>query len=144
MILIQSSTLTRWCKFNIVGAIGIVVQLSVLYVMKSLLHLTYLASTALAVEAAILHNFVWHQRFTWPDRVAPAVAQTSWRRSLPRFIRFHLSNGAISIFGNLVLMKAIVGIGHANYLLANALAIAVCSVANFGLSERWVFGESGG
>ena len=25
-------------------------------------------ATALAVEAALLHNFVWHQQVTWRDR----------------------------------------------------------------------------
>jgi putative flippase GtrA len=31
------------------------------------------------------------------------------------------------------------GQGHMNYLLANAIAIAVCSLANFVVSEMWVF-----
>jgi putative flippase GtrA len=34
-------------------------------------------------------------------------------------------------------MKVMVGMGHVNYLLANA--IALCSVANFLVSEEWVF-----
>jgi putative flippase GtrA len=41
--------------------------------------------------------------------------------------------------GNLALMKVMVGEGHMNYLLANAIAIALCSVANFLVSEQWVF-----
>jgi putative flippase GtrA len=32
-----------------------------------------------------------------------------------------------------------VGEGHMNYLLANAIAIALCSITNFLVSERWVF-----
>ena len=52
--------LRRWLKFNAVGAIGIVVQLAALAVLKGLLRLPYLTATALAVETAVLHNFVWH------------------------------------------------------------------------------------
>lgn len=125
----------RWLKFNAVGALGIAVQLAVLLSLKSGLHLGYLFATALAVEAAVLHNFLWHQRYTWADRVQP-----SWSKSLPRLLRFNLTTGAVSIAGNLVLMKLLVAFGHINYLVANGVAIALCSLANFLISEEWVFG----
>jgi len=123
----------RWWKFNFVGAIGIAVQFVALLVMKSVFHLNYLAATALAVEIAVLHNFIWHERFTWADR--------SPRKSMfTRLVRFHLGNGAVSILGNLALMKVLVGLGHVHYLVANAIAIALCSFANFLVSDEWVFG----
>jgi putative flippase GtrA len=127
---------TRWLKFNAVGALGIGVQLAALFTLKSGLHLSYLLATVLAVEAAVVHNFLWHERFTWADRVQP-----SWRKSLPRLLRFNLSNGGVSIIGNLALMKLIVGLGHLHYLVANGIAIALCSLANFLVSEEWVFRE---
>jgi putative flippase GtrA len=126
----------RWLKFNAVGGLGIGVQLAVLLGLKSGFHLGYLLATALAVEAAVLHNFLWHERYTWADRVQP-----SWRKSLPRLLRFNLTTGGVSIAGNLALMKVVVGMGHANYLVANAVAIALCSLVNFLLSEEWVFAE---
>ncbi len=128
------STLMRWCKFNLVGGIGIAVQFGALFLLKMVLNFNYLLATAIAVEAAVVHNFVWHEQFTWADRVRP-----SWRGSFPRLLRFNLTTGAVSIVGNLALMKLMVGQGHMNYLLANALAIAVCSLANFLVSEGWVF-----
>jgi putative flippase GtrA len=133
------STLVRWCKFNFVGGIGIGVQFAALFVLKSVLGFHYLAATALAVEAAVVHNFVWHEQFTWADRVKPDRIRPSWRQSLTRLVRFHLGNGAVSILGNLALMKVMVGLGHMNYLVANAIAIALCSVANFLVSDEWVF-----
>jgi putative flippase GtrA len=132
--LIAPSTLVRWCKFNVVGGIGIIVQFVALFLLKGVLHFNYLAATAIAVEAAVVHNYAWHEQFTWADRVQP-----SWSDSLPRLLRFNLSNGAVSILGNLALMKVMVGPGRLNYLLANALAISLCSVANFLVSETWVF-----
>jgi putative flippase GtrA len=124
----------RWLKFNAVGALGIGVQLVVLLTLNSGFHLSYLLATALAVEAAVLHNFLWHERYTWAERV-----QQSWRTSLPRLLRFNLTTGGVSIAGNLALMKLMVGVGHMNYLVANAIAIALCSLSNFLLSEVWVF-----
>jgi putative flippase GtrA len=124
----------RWLKFNVVGGLGIGVQLSILLCLTSGFHFGYLPATALAVEAAVVHNFLWHERYTWADRVQPA-----WKKSLPRLLRFNLTTGAISITGNLLLMKLLVGLGQMNYLVANGVAIALCSMANFLVSEGWVF-----
>jgi len=128
--------LHRWLKFNFVGGIGIGVQFAALFVLKGLLHIDYLVATAIAVEAAVVHNFVWHEQFTWADRV-----QVSWRGSIRRFVRFNLTTGAVSILGNLALMRLMVGEGHINYLVANAIAIVLCSIANFLVSDGWVFGK---
>lgn len=121
-------------KFNFVGGIGIVVQLVALAVLLSLLKLDYLLATGLAVEIAVLHNFLWHERFTWADR-------TSTRRfqSLVRLAKFNATNGAVSIGGNLMLMRLLAGEFRLNYMAANLIAIAVCSLVNFVLSDRLVF-----
>jgi putative flippase GtrA len=130
----RRATAVRWLKFNLVGALGIAVQLAVLLGLKSGFHLNYLLATVLAVEAAVLHNFLWHERYTWADRLGP-----SWRKSLPRLLRFNLAAGGVSIAGNLALMKLLVGVGHVNYLIANGAAIASCSLLNFLVSDAWIF-----
>jgi putative flippase GtrA len=118
-----------------VGAIGIVVQFACFGLLFSLLHLNYMAATALAVEAAVLHNFVWHQRFTWPERFTAAE-----RRDLAmRLLRFHAGNGAVSIFGNVALMRTLAGGMHLNHYLAAGISIALCSALNFAVSEWFVF-----
>ena len=43
------TTRRRWLKFNLVGAIGILVQLAVLAILNGILELDYLPATALAV-----------------------------------------------------------------------------------------------
>lgn len=87
---VPPSMFVRWWKFNFVGAIGICVQFAALFLLKSALGFNYLFATAFAVEAAVVHNFVWHEQFTWvdrikPDRIRPQGPQPSWRRSLPGF-----------------------------------------------------------
>jgi putative flippase GtrA len=126
----------RWLRFNLVGGIGIALQLALLFLLKSIFHLNYLAATGLAVEVTVVHNFLWHERYTWVDRVQP-----SWRKSLPRLLRFNLTNGAISIAGNLALMKIMVGLMCVNYLVGNGLAIPLCSLVNFVVSNEYVFEE---
>jgi putative flippase GtrA len=96
--------LRRWIVFNAVGALGIMVQLAALAIFNALLDWNYLVSTAAAVETAVLHNFVWHERWTWAERITGGMAGT-----LRRLARFHMTNGAISIVGNLLLMRLFVG-----------------------------------
>lgn len=124
----------RWLKFNFVGGIGIIVQLIALALFRSGLHLNYLLATALAVETAVIHNFLWHERFTWRDRPSAHRMQ-----SLTRFAKFNATNGAVSIVGNLLIMRALVGQFHMNYMIANLIAITVCSLVNFLLSDWVVF-----
>ena len=50
----------RWIRFNVVGVMGALVQAGVLHLLTERADLDYLTATGLAVEAAILHNFVWH------------------------------------------------------------------------------------
>jgi putative flippase GtrA len=124
----------RWVKFNFVGALGIAVQLAALWILKSRLHINYLVATALAVQLAVLHNFLWHERFTWNDR-----AGGSWRAVAGRLLRFEAGNGLVSLLGNLGLMRLFVGGLGMKYMLANAIAIALCSIFNFAAGEWYVF-----
>jgi putative flippase GtrA len=127
-------TLLRWMKFNAVGGIGIGVQLAALAIFRSWLKLDYLLATGLAVEIAVIHNFLWHERFTWADRQARRPV-----RSLVRLVKFNASNGAVSIVGNLVLMRLLAGELKVNYVASNLIAIALCSLVNFLLEDRFVF-----
>jgi putative flippase GtrA len=134
----------RWCRFNAVGALGMAVQLGVLALLNRLLAGRYLFASAAAVELALLHNFTWHLRYTWRDRggCAPIQPQTHARtqpRILPRLTRFHLSNGLVSMLGNLGLMRLLVRQARLPVLIANAIAILCCSLINFVLSDRWAF-----
>lgn len=124
----------RFVKFNAVGAVGIAVQLAVLALLAHAARLNYMLATALAVEAAVLHNFMWHERFTWADRRGGGVR---WR-----LLRFNTSVGAVSIGGNLLLMRFFVGYARLPVVLANLLSIAGCGVLNYFVNDKWVFRET--
>jgi putative flippase GtrA len=134
---IPSAGIQRLAKFAMVGAIGIVIQFATLEVLTTL-GCHYMWATGLAVEAAVLNNFMWHQRFTWSDRGGSRLVESGFR-----LLRFHLSNGVISILGSLLLMRWLVGQFGMNVVGANLLTIAACSVGNFLASDRWVFSAAG-
>jgi putative flippase GtrA len=122
----------RFLKFNGVGIVGFALQLGLLALFLRL-GAHYLVATALAVELTILHNFFWHERWTWKDRPAGAAGP------LRRLWRFHAANGLISLVGNLVLMRLFVGLLGVPPILANLFSVLTCALVNFTVSDRFVF-----
>ena len=112
--------------------------MSTLFFLVSIVQVNYLAATAIAVEAAVLHNFLWHAKWTWADRAA--AGRSLWFR---RLVFFHLANGVFSVVGNLLMMRILVGTLSMNYIPANIVSIAACAVLNFAAGDRFVFRASG-
>ena len=125
------NALIRWSKFNLVGVMGMAVQLAALALFARVAGAHYLWATAAAIEIALLHNFVWHLHFTWRDRRGGAV--------FAQLLKFHAANGLVSMLGNLALMRVLVGQAHLPLLAANAIAILCCSIVNFCLGDYWAF-----
>ncbi len=128
------STWRRWLTFNLVGLAGIPVHMGALAAMTMGLGWNYLLSTMVAVEIAVLHNFVWHERWTWADRTSRGFSGLARRLG-----RFHAANGTISFLGNLFLMWLFAGVIGVHPVVSGMMAIAICSLANFLASDRWVF-----
>ena len=126
----------RFLRFNGVGAAGFVLQIAVLAALLRL-DLHYLLATALAVECAVLHNFFWHERWTWADRPADG------RVRLLRLGRFHALNGLVSLVGNLLLMRLFVGTFGMPAIPANVLSVLACAAINYFGSDRLVFAARG-
>jgi putative flippase GtrA len=124
----------RWARFNLVGAAGMVVQLVTLAVLTRLEPTHYLCATATALELALLHNFAWHVQVTWCDRRGKTALTT-------QLLRFQLSNGLVSLLGNLLLMRILVQGARLPVLPSNAVAILCCSILNFYIGDRWAFAQ---
>jgi putative flippase GtrA len=116
-----------------VGLLGFGLQVGALAALTSLARWHWLPATLASVEIAIVHNFFWHERWTWSDRTAGGDAVLS------RFLRFNAANGLTSLAGNAGLMALLVGVAGAAPVPANVLAVAAISGVNFLLADRWVF-----
>jgi putative flippase GtrA len=117
--------------FVAVGVLGFLLQIAALHLLTSYAGWWWLPATLLSVELAIVHNFLWHERWTWIDRVA--------MNRLPRLARFHVANGLVSIAGNTLLMAWLVGILRLPTIPANTIAVVATSLVNFLIADRWVF-----
>jgi len=123
----------RLTRFSIIGIIGIAVQLGSLEILRRA-GFDYLLATVIAVEVTILHNFIWHERYTWRDR----AVRSHWEAA-SRLLRFQLANGAVSLAGNAIMVRWLVGEMHLPVLAANLVAITACWLLNFLLGDRLVF-----
>ena len=124
------SAAERFGKFSLVGLLGAGLQLLLFHFLTKRVQLPALLATPIAVEITVLHNFAWHERFTWRDR-----GHTSFRR----LCHFHASNALISLVGNTALTYCFTEWLRAPALLSAIAAIAVCAPANFLLADRWVY-----
>lgn len=125
----------HFIRFNVVGVLGFALQSGALFLLtRGALNLNYLAATVVAVELAVLNNFVWHQLWTWRDRPSSTRAET-----LRRLVKFNITNGAVSITGNLILMSILVGRLGLPIAPANVASVVACSICNFFLADRIAF-----
>jgi len=126
----------HWIKFNVVGVLGFALQSSALFVLtRAAPRFGYLAATAVAVELAVLNNFLWHQRWTWNDRPT-----TTKKETLRRLAKFNVTTGTVSIAGNLALMNILVGRFGLPIIGANLASVVTCSILSFILADRIAFG----
>ena len=126
--------ISRLGAFATVGVVGFAVQLAVLRLLTAGGTPITLAA-GFAVLAALAHNFAWHSTWTWSDRRDSGAV-------LARFWRFVGLNGTISLAGNVAITSTLSAYG-VPVLVANVLAVAACSVANFVVANRWVFALAG-
>ena len=124
----------RSTAFVRVGVLGFLLQLALLELLTTGLSLDHRVATAAAVEMALVHNFVWHERWTWSDHSALDRAGM-WQR----LGRFHISSGVVSIAGNVIVTALIVSWMGVPLLLANVLAVGACTIPNFVAVDRLVF-----
>ena len=124
----------RFCRFSLVGFMGAALQLTLVSLLTKCFGVFRTTATLVAVEITILHNFIWHERFTWGNR-----GPTNSRQLAVRLWRFHAGNGLVSLIGNTMVMYCLVERLKAPVLPAAVGAIVLCSLANFLIADRWVF-----
>ena len=123
-------------RFNAVGLAGAGVQLAAMTTLVHALRLDYRPATAAALGITLLHNFLWHLRWTWRDRELSGAA------ALRGFVMFVWSNGMVSIVGASLLMPLLVDRIGLPAVIATVVSICVCGPVNFWLASRAFTGNS--
>ena len=132
----MTSIESRFGRFSLVGFIGALLQLLLISLLTKYFGFGSTTATLIAVEITILHNFIWHERFTWSER-----SPKSFRQIAERLWRFHATSGLISLTGNAILIYCLVTRLHAPVVPTAIAAIILCSLTNFLLADRWVYAK---
>src|SRR4029453_15775375 len=120
----------RWIRFNGVGALGSGLQLAVVALLIRAAGVHYLWATAVGIEAAVLHNFCWHERWTWAERRSGRAGGAALR-----LLRFHAANALISLAGSLMLTRLLTGSLGADPIAANIVSILAWGALNCGARQ---------
>ena len=124
----------RVIKFSIVGGIGVLVNMGILYVLTEYFYIVYLISSIFAIELSIISNFLLNDIWTWSERKKKKFYQ--------RFIQYHITAGITAFLANWVLLVLLTeGVGI-YYLISNLIGIGVGMLSNFILNDIWTFRQN--
>jgi dolichol-phosphate mannosyltransferase len=123
----------RLSCFTVIGASGILVNLSLLVLLTEIVGLPYMASAAIAVEASILSNWALNDVSTFRDR-----------RSIPwyeRLARFNLV-GLLALVTNLSLLALLTEGFGIHYVVSAIVAIGAAFATNWLANLSWAYPET--
>lgn len=136
--------MVRFVKFGMVGGSGVVVNVGLLHAFTAFAKMDYRIASILAIECAVVNNFLWNYFWTWKDR------KTGSKRSfLYMLVKFHVSSGFTALivnWGLLVLLTELLHVnyhipGVPNYHVSNLIGIGFGAVVNFFIGHFWVFAK---
>jgi putative flippase GtrA len=126
------ATLFRGGKFMIVAWLGMLVNTGCLYLFKGVFGIRLIPASILAIEIAIIHNFIWFRLWTWKDR---PNKQPFFRQ----LIKFNVATGAVDFAANVTVLWSLATIVGIHYLVANILGMIAPPFIKFWLNERFIF-----
>lgn len=90
-------------------------------------------ASLVAIQIAIINNFIWNRKFTWTDR--PMQGIEAILKGLLRFTLVSWIAGGI----NWVVLLALTRFLGMHYMIANLIAIFIASILNYFLNDLWTF-----
>jgi putative flippase GtrA len=125
----------RFSKFATVGAIGTVVDFSILNLLILGFELAKFWANTCSFSAAVVSNFVWNRLWTFPE--------SRERKIGPQLLQF----GLVSVGGYAINQVLFLGLdalifhvwGTLGYNVSKAIAIVVVLFWNFGMNRIWTY-----
>jgi dolichol-phosphate mannosyltransferase len=143
LVRLRLSTLpiSRFLRFAIVGASGVVVDMVLLYLLSDPSRLGWglTRSKIIAAEAAIINNFIWNDAWTFRDVVG---GQTGLIHRLHRLFKFNVVCG-LGLLLNVLLLNLQFNLLGMNRYVANAIAIGVVTAWNFWVNMKLSWRDTG-
>ena len=145
--------LKRFVKFAIVGAIGAVVDFTVLNIMKYLFEVVGLgvgwnvampphqiqliAANSISFSAAVLSNFTWNRLWTFPESRERPLGSQLVQFSIVNVLGLAINTVVLLLMDHFVFQLFFEE--RLSYNLAKAVAIGVVLFWNFGINRIWTY-----
>jgi len=133
---INPRELTRFLKFAIVGAIGMLVDLAVLTFCREVLGFPLALAVGLGFTVAVISNFTWNRLWTFPESRERPLATQLGQFAFINLIGLGL-NELIVLGLHPLFSKALVD--PPAYLAAKVIAIGVVLFWNYGANRIWTY-----
>ncbi|KYK37817.1 MAG: hypothetical protein AYK18_08930 [Theionarchaea archaeon DG-70] len=121
----------QFVKFCIVGSIGAVIHLGVLYCLTEFFSIWYMVSATLGFTAAVVNNFILNKYWTFQNR-APEIPR--------QFVTFFVIN-VISLGINLSVLHILTEYVGMWYMAAQVVAILVALSNNYLSNKKFTFND---
>ncbi|MGM5485372.1 MAG: GtrA family protein [Nanobdellota archaeon] len=125
-----SNTATRFIKFAIVSGIGMVVNLSVLYLLTDIFNVFYLLSESVAFVMAATNNFLLNNRWSFRQ----------WHKgnNKIKYMKF-MAIASLCLVLNLSALYALTDLVGIYYMYSQVIASILVLLTSFTLNSLWTF-----
>jgi len=126
----RTKEIHRFVKFCIIGGIGTVVNIVLLYLLTEYYYVHYLISGAIGIEAGLLTNFIFNKVWTFKDMEVKGLKAIIWALVKDHIVR----SGGIIL--NLVILWLLTSVFGFYYLISQVIGILIAMIWNFG-GNKW-------
>ncbi len=132
LLFTKNSLFRQFFKFCVVGAIGTIINLVVLYSLVEWLSVWYILAASIAFGVASTSNYILNKIWTFHYKT------TSTSGVFDSYVKF-LSVSIIGLAINLIILYLLVEYFHIWYIFSQIIAIGVTSIWNYSGSKIWAF-----
>jgi putative flippase GtrA len=126
--------LKGYLQYSLVGAIGVVINFTALYLLTDKVHLWYLVSAMIAIILASTNNFILNYIWTFKDRKKNITnIYLGWFKFL---LSIGLTEGLY--LGLMYVFTSKMGL---HYMLSAFLALCLTTVIRYVTAEKWIWGK---
>lgn len=128
------SLLKRIFSFQFIGWIGTLVNLALLWLFYDVLGWSLLISGALAIEAAIVHNYVWYYFWTWSDRVDYTV-----RDFCVLLFKYNVLTAFVDFVIRLSILWVLTEYFGVHYLISDIIGMCITPLFKYLVNDFYIF-----
>jgi len=126
----RTKEIYRFAKFCIIGGIGTIVNLLVLYLLHDYYNIDVLISGAIGIEAGLITNFIFNKVWTFKD-----IEVKGSKAILIALVKDHIVRSG-GIILNLVILWLLTSVFGVYYLISQVIGILVAMIWNFA-GNKW-------